>query len=246
VEEALFGLEVGEISGVIESPLGVHILRRVPIREWAGAHILLQWSGCRNAPAGLKRSREEALRLAGDVLAAAARPGAEFADLARRHSEAPDRVEGGALGVFGPNEILKPLERAIDRLAPGEVGGPVETGLGFHIVRRESIPRARAAHILLRFRGVSCSEGVTRSREEALALAQEILARIRKGADFAALARKHSEDGNAARGGDLGVFLAGEMEKPFAAAVFALEVGEVSSIVETRHGLHLIQRLPEN
>ena len=239
---AAFALEIGAVAEPIETPLGIHILRRAPLREWAGSHILIQWTGRKNAPPAL-RSREEALALALSILAEASKKDADFADMARRFSAAPDRVQGGYLGVFTIAEILPELEREISKLPLGGLGGPVETELGFHIVRREALRRARAAHIFIRFRGAA---DVPRTRDEALKLAENLLAKARApGADFARLAREHSEDWTARRGGDVGLFTPGQMEPPFEKAAFALPVGGISDVVETRVGLHIIRRLPE-
>jgi peptidyl-prolyl cis-trans isomerase C len=98
-------------------------------------------------------------------------------------------------------------------------------------------PQVRARHILLK---LDADAG-----EEDLEAARERLAEIRQqaenGEDFASLAQTHSEDGSAARGGDLGFFGPGMMVPPFEQAAFALAAGEISDIVQTRFGLHLIQ-----
>ncbi|MBI5233281.1 MAG: SurA N-terminal domain-containing protein [Deltaproteobacteria bacterium] len=74
------------------------------------------------------------------------------------------------------------------------------------------------------------------------ALAEEVLAKVKKGEDFAALAKKYSEDpGSGPRGGDLGYFGQGIMVKPFDDAVFSLKKGETSGIVETEFGFHIIR-----
>ena len=79
--------------------------------------------------------------------------------------------------------------------------------------------------------------------ERALARRQigEILAQARKGTDFAALAGKHSQDATAASGGNLGYFPRGRMVKPFEDAAFALKPGEISDVVETPFGYHIIK-----
>jgi parvulin-like peptidyl-prolyl isomerase len=95
---------------------------------------------------------------------------------------------------------------------------------------------ARARHIL-----IQAAPGEAEAREAARRRAAELLAKIRGGADFAALAREHSEDSSAQAGGDLGWFPRRQMVKPFEDAVFALEPGQISDIVETEFGLHIIK-----
>lgn len=74
-------------------------------------------------------------------------------------------------------------------------------------------------------------------------LAKEILERIKKGESFAKLAEQYSTDGSRRRGGDLGFFGKGMMVKPFEEAAFSLEKGQVSGLVKTQFGYHIIKRL---
>jgi peptidyl-prolyl cis-trans isomerase SurA len=69
--------------------------------------------------------------------------------------------------------------------------------------------------------------------------AEEILERARKGEDFAALARQHSQDPSASRGGDLGCFRRGVMVPEFEKAVFSLQKGEISGVIKTKFGYHV-------
>lgn len=86
-------------------------------------------------------------------------------------------------------------------------------------------------------------EGVTRTRAEARKRAEECLLKLRGGADFDAIVKECSDEpGAAERGGDLGVFERTAMVRSFADAAFSLRVGEVSEIVETPFGFHIIKR----
>jgi len=71
-------------------------------------------------------------------------------------------------------------------------------------------------------------------------LAEDILKQLKDGADFAELAAKHGTDGTATQGGDLGFFTYGTMVEPFSKAAFALDVNELSDVVETEFGYHII------
>ena len=80
-------------------------------------------------------------------------------------------------------------------------------------------------------------------REKAKAKAEELLADVKKAPDsFAEVAKKNSQDpGSAANGGDLDFFARGAMTKPFEDAAFALKKGEISGVVETEFGYHIIK-----
>jgi hypothetical protein len=96
----------------------------------------------------------------------------------------------------------------------------------------------RARHILFRVPPDASAE----VRQELTTRAQQVQQQAAGGADFAALARQHSEDpGSAEQGGDLGYFARGQMVPPFEEAAFALEAGQVSGLVETPFGIHVIK-----
>ncbi|MBW2545242.1 MAG: peptidylprolyl isomerase [Deltaproteobacteria bacterium] len=104
--------------------------------------------------------------------------------------------------------------------------------------------KIRASHILIKA-DPGAGESV---KADALKEIKKIQKELKEGGDFAALAKEHSQCPSAARGGDLGDFGRGQMVKPFEDAVFSMKSGEISDIVETDFGYHLIkagERKPE-
>ncbi len=97
--------------------------------------------------------------------------------------------------------------------------------------------QVRASHILIKVD----PQADESQRAEARKKIEEIQQKLQKGEDFATLAKGFSEGPSSAKGGDLGYFRRGQMVKPFEEAAFALKPGEVSGLVETRFGYHLIK-----
>lgn len=102
--------------------------------------------------------------------------------------------------------------------------------------------QVQARHILIRF-----SEDQDGDEARARTEAQALLDQLRAGADFAELARQHSEDpGSAVRGGDLGFFGRGQMVPEFERTAFAMEPNQISDLVRTAYGYHIIQTLEKS
>lgn len=135
---------------------------------------------------------------------------------------------GGGLAVSAPMREAEEDAAAARRMAeiarqPKEIGAK-------HILVMHAQSKGRP-------------EGVTRTREEARKRAQECLLLVRSGQAFDDVVKTCSDEpGAAERGGDLGVFERTVMVKPFSDAAFALKVGEVSEVVETAFGFHIIKR----
>ncbi|KAH7484312.1 Peptidyl-prolyl cis-trans isomerase NIMA-interacting protein 1 [Phytophthora ramorum] len=108
--------------------------------------------------------------------------------------------------------------------------------------------QVRASHLLIKHSGSRrpasrLSDNITRSKEEAIARLLELRAQIVSGqATFEDLATQYSDCNSGTRGGDLGPFGRGMMQKPFEDATFALKVGELSNVVDTDSGVHIILR----
>ena len=98
-----------------------------------------------------------------------------------------------------------------------------------------------ASHILLMYEG-STNSSAKRSKDEARELIDDLEVQLGDGADFAELAREHSDCPSSRQGGDLGSFRRGAMIAEFEDVAFGLDVGQSSAVVETEYGYHLIQR----
>ena len=108
----------------------------------------------------------------------------------------------------------------------------------FETRKSQYLPECRSARHVL----VKVPQGVNdEQKQEARKKIDAIRERVQKGEDFAKVARLESDDGSAADGGDLGCFQRGAMVKPFEDAAFALSPGEISPVVETQFGFHLIK-----
>ncbi len=140
--------------------------------------------------------------------------------------------------------------------SPEFVGGTLADGAPLRIAREEAQLKQETAQILSEPKTIGAKHilvmhkdserrppTVTRSKEEARARAEEALKKVRAGEDFDAAVLKYSDEpGAAERSGDLGVFEKKVMVKAFSDTAFKLKVGEISEIVETPFGYHVIKR----
>ena len=129
-----------------------------------------------------------------------------------------------------------------DVLRPQVVVNDTDIGLYYQDHREDfrQEEQACARHILVKVKQPGAAEGHT--DEEARQIAEGLLAQVNAGGDFAAIAKKSSEDaGSAQSGGDLGCFPPGRMVREFDDAVFALQPGQTSGLVKTSFGYHIIR-----
>lgn len=204
-----------------------HILVRVPEQA---------------TPERIEAARERAQKAMNE-----ARSGVDFSRLAASYSDAPDALQGGAMGWRTHDRLPEIFAGMVARLKPGEVSEVLRSPAGFHVLKLldrrgastggAAVAQTRLRHILVRA-GEQMSE--TNARRRLADLRQRI---VSGSADFAELARVHSEDGTAARGGELDWIYAGDTVPDFERAYLELKIGEVSQPIRTPFGYHLIQVL---
>lgn len=176
---------------------------------------------------------------------ARARAGESFSALVAELSDAPDRANGGQMGLRTPDRYPTIFIEATQNLASGDISNLVRSGAGFHILkiiekRNSGLPnmavtQSRARHILLR-------PNANLTEKAAMEKLAEYRRRIVAGqADFAALARDNSQDSSAAQGGDLGWTSPGMFVPEFEEVMNRLAPGQISEPLISRFGVHLIQ-----
>jgi peptidyl-prolyl cis-trans isomerase SurA len=204
--------------------------------EYDTAHVLVRLPE-QARPEAIAQARARAERVRSEAVA-----GAEFAQLAASYSDAGDALQGGALGWRAPGRLPELFAETLRGMKEGEVSEVLRSPAGFHVLKllgrrgagmAAPVVQTHARHILLK-----TSEIV--SEDDARLRLLALRGRIAAGASFAELARLNSEDGSAARGGDLGWVYPGDTVPEFERAMSALAPGEVSAPVRTPFGYHLI------
>lgn len=176
-----------------------------------------------------------------------ARAGEDFAKLAGELSDAPGAAAtGGQVGLRTADRYPPLFVEAVRQLPQGGVADIVRSGAGFHVVKvvekrsgslAAPVTQTHARHILLR-------PSAQLTQQQAIARLADFKQRIQAGrADFAQLAREHSQDASAAKGGDLGWANPGLFVPEFEEALESLKPGQVADPIITRFGVHLVQVL---
>jgi peptidyl-prolyl cis-trans isomerase SurA len=172
--------------------------------------------------------------------------GEDFGKLAVAYSNSEDALEGGSLGWRQGSELPTFLTSLILSLKPGQVGAPLRTPTGIHIVKlnqvrsqekKEIVEQIHLRHILLKTNALQ-DDATVRQRLE------QIRQQIVNGESFAVAASAASQDpGSASDGGDLGWQSPDVYDPAFSEAAEKLKVGEISQPFKTRYGWHIVQLL---
>lgn len=205
------------------------------------AHILVA------VPERASDSQLRALQAKARQVMERARAGEDFAKLARENSDAPGAgANGGQIGLRSADRYPPLFMEAVQNVPQGGIAEVVRSAAGFHVIKviekrkglaAQTVTQSRARHILLR-PSAQLSESAARAR------LAEFKRRVLAGhADFAQLAREHSQDASARNGGDLGWASPGMFVPEFEEAMNALAPGQIADPIVSRFGVHLIQLL---
>jgi peptidyl-prolyl cis-trans isomerase SurA len=207
--------------------------------EYRVAHLLVRVAeGASAEEIAAKRARAE-------EAAAKLKEGEDLAKVSAEYSEAAEASQGGELGWRTAEKLPDMFVEAVTPLTVNGVSPVLQSANGFHVLKLIDkrgaggpayVQQTLARHILVK---------VSELTPEADAKHRliELKERLDNGADFAELARLHSEDPSGANGGDLGWIASGDTVPEFERAMKALEPGQVSEPVQTPFGWHLIEVL---
>ena len=198
-----------------------------------------------SVPENSSSAQIKVLQERAEDVARRARSGENFANLAKRFSEAADKgSNGGEMGLRAAERYPDLFVNATRNLRVGAISAVVQSGAGFHILkvieRRQGqatlmVTQTRARHILLRPTAqMSQTQAITRLNE----VRQSIIAGK---TDFATVARQMSQDGSASQGGDLGWANPGMFVPEFEQVMNSLRPGQLADPLVSRFGVHLIE-----
>lgn len=241
LEAVLADLKEGEVHDQpIESPFGYHFLRRDPpaAQHWAAAQFLVAKGDDAAQAQTLVNEIGEQLMVE------------PFEKVARQYS---DMLIGPAhTGTFTENDHALPnaVTTAIREMDEGAIAGPIELEKGWVFLKRIALKVRYGRHIVISFQDAALPlNGAARTREEAAALAEELLGKLKaepeNSALFSELAQTHSDARTRSRGGLFGPMLNGDLYYGVEAALKTLDEQQVyTKVVSTPVGFQILRREP--
>jgi len=205
--------------------------------EYNLSHILIRTpeDASPNKLAELKRKADDAFNQI--------KSGKDFAQVSAALSDAPNALEGGQLGWKNITQLPSLFADAVRNLKPGQTTEILRSANGFHIIKLNErrggssplvITQSHLRHILIKVNEVT-------SEKEAKQRMEIIRERAEHGEDFAELAKQYSEDSSASNGGDLGWVNPNENLPELDRAMEKLAIAEISPIIKSQFGIHIIQ-----
>jgi len=223
----------------IQSFLRTQEAQTEKIDEYNLSHILV------SVPEQASPDELKARRARADTALAQLKKGTDFRQVAASYSDAPDALQGGSMGWRQAGRLPTIFVQALQGMKIGDVSDVLRSPAGFHLLKLADkrgndtpiiVTQTHARHILIRLNEV-VSESDARHRLE------ELKDRVEHGADFSELARLHSDDTTAAKGGDLGWVSPGDTVPDFERAMDATKPGAVTDPFKSPFGWHIVQVL---
>jgi len=214
--------DLGKMASAAEYHLG-HILISVPATA---------------TPNDLNKAKSKA-----DSIVKRLRKGADFKQMAIAESAGQNALNGGDLGWRKEAQLPGIFADAVPKLSAGQVSDPIKSASGYHIVKvlekrggnTKMVTQTKTRHILIKTNEL-------RDEQDAKKLIDEIYQRLKRGEDFAALAREFSDDpGSGSNGGDLGWVNPGDMVPEFDATMQETAAGHISAPFQTQFGWHILE-----
>lgn len=210
-------------------------------------HILISWQGQRLGNKE-QRTQEQALVLA-EQLHKRALAGEDFRELAHTYSD--DTGSAARRGWLGPGQEdtwVPAFSDAAFQLQVGDISAPTESPFGYHLIQRVAMDELHLKQILVQHAEVpkvwKTDKTQSKTPAQARVQAQAALDALESGQPFEEVAKQYSDGPMGIRGGDLGLFMEGELGPAVDKVALSLEVGAHSEIFETTAGFHILERAP--
>jgi len=168
--------------------------------------------------------------------------GSDFSRIAIASSGGAKALEGGDLGWKNINEMPTLFSEIIEGEDKGTILGPIRTGLGFSIVKVVDIRGRQVVEVEeVKSRHILITPTIILSEAKAEAALHDILKQLEDGADFAELAKEHSDGPSAVKGGDLGWVDPKSYDQAFSSELAKLKINEISPPFRSSFGWHITE-----
>lgn len=239
-----------ELAGVKDVNEAIRMIGETPLLEFKERNDETERELTEAEQKQLEDFNKQARDRAEEILKKAHMQDADFSALAKEYSEdEKTRDNGGSLGLIQSSGIYSDIYKESEKIGVGNISQELfENSDGYNILyveaKDESEMEVKANHILICYKGAErCDQDI--SKDDALLKINELKEKATP-ENFIDLAKKYStEPGAENTGGDLGWFSKGKMVPEFEQAVFNMDVGEISDVIETQFGYHLIYKTAE-
>lgn len=213
---------------------------QTPDEQIAVDIIVVAYQGVQSNKSDLYYDKEGAKKIAEQIADLARHDGVDFIKLANEVTDMPQQMRIPLMQKSAPQ--IPPFLQPAFILKEGQISDPIDTPMGFVVMRRYPLEFAMGRHILIAFQGAHMAQ-TTRTKEEAKKLAENLLKEAKDGKDFSELAKQSDDLNTKEKGGELGSIPRFMMVPALDKLLFSLKKGELSSnVLETEFGFHVLKR----